>query len=61
VDAGAHPRGDGGRQAEHGDAHAADSSPNFYTTAIVEADGKVRFASDIYDLDARLAEVLRAR
>ncbi len=26
----------------------------FYTTAIVEADGKVRFASDIYGLDARL-------
>jgi len=33
----------------------------FYTTAIVEADGKVRFASDIYELDARPSEALRAR
>ena len=33
----------------------------FYTTAIVEADGKVRFASDIYGLDARLEEALSAR
>jgi murein L,D-transpeptidase YcbB/YkuD len=33
----------------------------FYTTTIVEADGKVRFASDIYGLDARLTEALRAR
>jgi murein L,D-transpeptidase YcbB/YkuD len=33
----------------------------FYTTAIVEADGKVRFASDIYGLDAKLEEALRTR
>jgi len=33
----------------------------FYTTAIVEHDGKVRFASDIYGLDARLEDALRAR
>jgi L,D-transpeptidase YcbB len=33
----------------------------FYTTAIVEADGKVRFASDIYGLDAKLETALRAR
>jgi murein L,D-transpeptidase YcbB/YkuD len=33
----------------------------FYTTAIVEADGKVRFASDIYGLDAELDKVLRSR
>jgi L,D-transpeptidase YcbB len=33
----------------------------FYTTAIVEADGKVRFASDIYGLDARLEKALHAR
>jgi L,D-transpeptidase YcbB len=33
----------------------------FYTTAIVEADGKVRFASDIYGLDTRLETALHAR
>ena len=33
----------------------------FYTTAIVESDGKTRFASDIYGLDARLEQALRAR
>ena len=33
----------------------------FYTTAIVEADGKVRFSSDVYGLDARLDQALRAR
>jgi murein L,D-transpeptidase YcbB/YkuD len=33
----------------------------FYTTAIVEADGTIRFASDIYGLDGRLSEALRAR
>ncbi len=33
----------------------------FYTTAIVEVDGKVRFASDIYGLDARLETALGAR
>ncbi|HUH94546.1 MAG TPA: L,D-transpeptidase family protein [Casimicrobiaceae bacterium] len=33
----------------------------FYTTAIVEVDGRVRFASDIYGLDAKLDEALRAR
>ena len=33
----------------------------FYTTAIVEATGRVLFSSDIYRLDARLKEVLRTR
>jgi murein L,D-transpeptidase YcbB/YkuD len=33
----------------------------FYTTAIVEADRKARFASDIYGLDARLEEALHRR
>jgi murein L,D-transpeptidase YcbB/YkuD len=33
----------------------------FYTTAIVESDGRVRFASDIYGLDAGLDKALRAR
>ena len=33
----------------------------FYTTAIVDHTGSVRFASDVYGLDARLEEALRAR
>jgi murein L,D-transpeptidase YcbB/YkuD len=33
----------------------------FYTTAIVDAKGKVRFSSDIYGLDARLEQALRTR
>jgi L,D-transpeptidase YcbB len=33
----------------------------FYTTAIVEVDGRVRFASDIYGLDARLDQALQSR
>ena len=33
----------------------------FYTTAIVEADGKLRFASDVYGLDERLDKELRPR
>lgn len=33
----------------------------FYTTAIVDHFGKVRFSSDVYGLDAKLEEALRAR
>jgi murein L,D-transpeptidase YcbB/YkuD len=33
----------------------------FYTTAIVDAAGKVRFASDVYGLDAKLEQTLRGR
>lgn len=33
----------------------------FYTTAIVDAAGKVRFVSDVYGLDARLEQALRGR
>jgi murein L,D-transpeptidase YcbB/YkuD len=33
----------------------------FYTTAIVDAAGRVLFQSDIYDYDRRLEQALRAR